>query len=76
MNDKKYLVRWELKQLLKKRGLTYQQFGELFEPTLDTAHVTRLMRRNSITFDMLERIVEALELEPEELTDLLRFYKA
>jgi DNA-binding Xre family transcriptional regulator len=68
-------VEFNLKGFLKKRGLTYEQFGEKFEPVLTRGSVSRMNSANGITFNRLAQIVEALEMTDEELKELFVIYK-
>lgn len=72
--EQKRVVRFELKQVLKERDLTYEEFGALMEPQMKKQHVFHLINRSSITFDMLERIMNALEMEPHEVTKIIKVY--
>lgn len=73
--QKQKSVYWNLKSIIKKRGLTYTEFGELFEPKLEQSTVSSLVRKRSITFEMLERIINALDLSQEEILELIKVYE-
>ncbi len=68
-------VKFNLKKLIHKRGLTYEEFGSRFEPVMAKGTVSRLSKANGITFDRLAQIVEALNISEEELTELITIYK-
>lgn len=73
--ERERVIRFELKQLIKERGLTQEEFGKLCSPELDRFQVSKLTKASNITFDMLERIVNALELDSEEVGKLIAVYK-
>ncbi|WP_408010780.1 helix-turn-helix domain-containing protein [Pseudalkalibacillus sp. A8] len=72
MNAK--VVRFELKKILKNRNLTYEEFGKLCGG-MDKGHISRLTKRNTISLDTIEKIVNALDLEPSEIAELIKVYE-
>ncbi|MGG3573248.1 helix-turn-helix transcriptional regulator [Bacillus gobiensis] len=74
MKERNCIVRFELKSLLEKRNLTQEQFGLMCKPPLSREQVSRLTRSTKITFNMLERIIDAFELDSEEVGELIKVY--
>lgn len=68
------IVKFNLKEIIHKRGMTYTQFGQKFNPVLDVPQVSRMAKSNSITFERLAQVCEALDLTPEELPELIKMY--
>ncbi|WP_404408776.1 helix-turn-helix domain-containing protein [Jeotgalibacillus malaysiensis] len=71
--ETKKVVKFELKRVLQERGLSQKQLSEM--TGLDTAYISRLMRRETISLKTLEVIVNALDLEPHEMAELIRVYQ-
>ncbi|USK45810.1 helix-turn-helix domain-containing protein [Cytobacillus oceanisediminis] len=75
MNDKKVIVRWELSQYLARNGITQKSFGEMCTPPMDKHQVNRLTRAKAISFERLEQLMNALNLPPDELGEIIKVYK-
>ncbi|MGG3623124.1 helix-turn-helix transcriptional regulator [Bacillus gobiensis] len=73
--ERKKIVRFELKQLLQEKGMTQVEFGLKCTPPMNKPQVNKLTKAKMISFDMLERIVNALELNEDEIGRLIRVYK-
>lgn len=72
----KAVIRFELKKLIRDRGLTFEQFGQLMEPPMDKATISRLANNSGLVrLETIERIANALDLEPHEMADLFKLYK-
>jgi DNA-binding Xre family transcriptional regulator len=69
------IVKFNLKEMIHRRGMTYSQFGEKFNPPLDVPQVSRMAKSSSITFERLAQICEALGITPEELPELIKMYE-
>ncbi|MCE7792301.1 helix-turn-helix transcriptional regulator [Salipaludibacillus sp. CUR1] len=72
--EKQKIIRFELKQLLKEKGMTYEEFGQRCNPPMEKQAVYNLTKREGVSFSMLERIVNALNLSEEELSRLIKIY--
>jgi DNA-binding Xre family transcriptional regulator len=75
MNDRKVIVRWELGQYLSRKGITQASFGQRFTPPMGKQQVNKLTKAKTVSFERLEQIMNALELEPEQLGELIRVYE-
>ncbi|MGG3663614.1 hypothetical protein [Bacillus gobiensis] len=73
--ERKMLVRFELKQLLAEKGMTQVEFGLKCTPSMEKQQVHQLTKAKMISFDTLERIINALELNEDEIGRLIRVYK-
>lgn len=72
----KTVLRFELRKLIRERGLTLEQFGQKMKPPMDKGSVSRLANNSGlIRFETIERIANALDLEPHEMADLFKLYK-
>lgn len=73
--ERQRVIRFELKQLLERKRMTQEEFGSKCTPPLNRHQVSKLTRTNSISLEMLERVIDALELDSEEVGSLIKVYK-
>ncbi|UDK98385.1 hypothetical protein EYB33_19865 [Lysinibacillus sphaericus] len=73
--DKKIVVRWELGRYLSRKRITQQSFGEMCTPQMDRHQVNKLTKAKTISFEKLEIVMNALNMKPDEMGELIKVYE-